>query len=204
MKHTILTLFGVIATIALLSFIVSQDAFAHGRAEITKTISNGESRTIQVVLGHVNEPTYGNEPGTWDGIHGVDITIRDKATLLPISVADLKVDKYYFKNQKKVDKASNVKDADEKELGAQANSIFGQPGKFIVRQVVTDGIYGYRVYGSVTYFDNTVFPVDFTGFCEAGSKFNKGFIPGYGCVDSIQEIKFPKKGKSSNNFNKDD
>ncbi len=197
MKHTTLSLLGVMAAVTLISVIASQEAYAHGNIKIPLTIANGEQRTVQVVLGHTNEPSYGNEPGTWDGIHGVDITVRDADTKLPIKTANLKVDKYFFKNQKKVDKASvpfNPTDADAKDLGVTAGAVFGQPGKFLARQMVIDGIYGYRVYGTVTYFDGTNVPVDFTGFCSDASKFNSpGFSGGYGCIGDIKDTKFPGK-----------
>ena len=209
MKNSTLSILGVIAAITLISVIVSQGAYAHGRADIPVTMVNGESRTFQVILGHTNEPTFANEPGTWDGIHGVDITIRDKETKLPISSAQLSVDKFYFEDLKSFNKANSPSKADAKELGVPVSSIFGQPGKFIVRQVLTEGIYGYHVYGTVKYFDGTNVPVDFTGFCNLDgqtSKFNNGGYTGsFGCVGDINDLKFPKQGgHHSNQFDKDD
>lgn len=194
MKHTTLSLLGVIAAVTLISVIASQEAYAHGSVKIPLTIANGETRNIQVVLGHTNEPSYGNNPGTWDGVHGVDITVRDADTKLPIKTASLKVDKYFFKNQKKVDKASSPADADVKDFDVPIGAVFGQPGKFLARQMVIDGIYGYRVYGTVTYFDGTNIPVDFTGFCSDASKFNSpGFSGSFGCIQDIEDTKFPGK-----------
>jgi len=205
MKQTTFSLLGVIAAVTLISVVASQDAYAHGHANFPLTLPNGDARTITVVLGHTNEPTYANEPGTWNGLHDVDISISDADTKIPISGASLQVDKYYFEDQKSFDKANSVNKADAKELGVTVSYVYGQPGKYLVRQMVAEGIYGYHVYGTVKYFDGQIINVDFTGFCkEAGDKFNSGSYSGdFGCVGDINDLKFPKAGHHSNQFDND-
>jgi hypothetical protein len=195
MKKLTLSILGAVTAIALISVIAFDDAYAHGRKDFDVTMVNGEHRSFQIVIGHTNEPTFGNEPGTWDGIHGLDLTIRDTETKLPISGADLTADKFYFKDLKKFEKANSPSDADNVELDIPVSSIFGQPGKYIVRQVLTEGIYGYHVYGTVTYFDGTDVNVDLTAFCNLDgetSKFNSdGYVGQFGCVGDIKDLKFP-------------
>jgi len=43
------------------------------------------------MVGHTNEPTYGNESVIWNGLHGVDISISDVDAKIPISGASLQV-----------------------------------------------------------------------------------------------------------------
>ena len=200
MKQTTFTLLGAIAAITLISVIATPEAFAHGHANFP--VPDMAPRQISVVLGHTNEPTFGNEPGTWDGIHGVDISISDVDTKIPISGASLKIDKYYFKDKKSFDKAKSVNDADAIEKEVTVGSVFGQSGKYLVRQMVQPGIYGYHVYGSVKYFDGTNVNIDFTGFCtDAGDSFNTGPYSGdFGCVGDIKNLQFPKPGHKANQF----
>lgn len=202
MKQTTFTLLGVIAAITLISVIATPEAFAHGHANFP--VPDMTPRQVSVVLGHTNEPTFGNEPGVWDGIHGVDISISDADTKIPISGASLQVDKYYFKDKKSFDKADTVDNADSSEIGVPVGSVFGQSGKYLVRQMVQTGIYGYYVYGTVPYFDGTNVAIDFTGFCkEAGDSLNSGPYSGdFGCVGDIYDLQFPKAGHHSNQFNK--
>ena len=195
----------VITAVVVISTATANDAFAHGTYSKEITMSNGETRTFQLVVGHTSEPTFGNEPGTHDGKHNVDIRIRDKDTKLPVSGAQLTLDKYYFKNTKQVDKASSPEDAKYVETKVPVSSIFGSPGSYTVRQLVEPGIYGYHIYGTVKYFDGVSYPVDFIAFCRDGAKFNSaGFSGGYGCVADINDIQFPKKGHHSNSFNDKD
>lgn len=193
MKNTSIIL-SVIVAVAVLSTVSISDAYAHGTYSKQITMSNDESRIFQLVVGHTNEPTYGNESGTHDGKHNVDIRIRDKDTKLPISGAQLKLDRYYFENTKQVNKASSPTDAKDMDTNIPVSSIFGTPGSYTVRQLVQPGIYGYHIYGTVKYFDGVSYPVDFIAFCSIGSKFNSvGFSGSYGCVDDIKDIKFPNK-----------
>lgn len=188
-------LLSVITAVAVISAVNMGQAYAHGTYSQTITMSNGEQRTFQLVVGHTNEPTYGNEPGTHDGKHNVDIRIRDKDTKLPVSGAQLTLDRYYFENIKKVNKASSPDKADDVEKNIPASSVFGTPGSYTVRQLVEPGIYGYHIFGTVKYYDGVSHPVDFTAFCSDGAKFNSaGFSGSYGCVEDINDIKFPHKG----------
>jgi len=204
MKNIVLAL-SVIAALAVISTATMGEAFAHGTYNKQITMSNGDSRTFQLVVGHTNEPTYGNEPGTHDGKHNVDIRIRDKDTKLPVSGAQLKLDRYYFENLKQINKASSPTNSKDVETNIPVSSIFGSPGSYTVRQVVQPGIYGYHIYGTVKYFDGVSYPVDFTAFCSDGAKFNSaGFSGSYGCVEDINDIKFPHSGHRSNDFNNKD
>ena len=204
MRNVTLVL-SVIAAVAVISTMSVHDAFAHGTYDKTITLSNGESRTFQLVVGHTSEPTFGNEPGTHDGKHDVDIRIRDKDTKLPISGAQLTLDRYYFEDVKQVDKADSAIDAKYVETNIPVSGIFGSPGSYTVRQLVEPGIYGYHIYGNVKYFDGVSYPVDFTTFCNDGAKFNSaGFAGSYGCVEDINDLRFPMKGHHSSSFNDKD
>ena len=199
--RNIALVFSVITAIAVMSTVTIGDAYAHGTYSKEITMSNGQDRTFQLVVGHTNEPTYGNEPGTHDGKHNVDIRIRDKDTKLPVSGASLMLDRYYFENAKQLEKASSPTDAKIVETGIPVSSIFGSPGSYTVRQIVQPGIYGYHIYGTVKYFDGVSYPVDFTAFCSDGAKFNSfGFSGSYGCVQDINDIVFPKVGHHCNQF----
>jgi len=187
-------LLSVIAAVAVISTVSMGEAYAHGTYSKQITISNGDSKTIQLVVGHTNEPTYGTEQGIHDGKHNVDIRIRDKDTKLPVSSAQLTLDRYYFDDIRKINKASSPIDAKDVDKNIPVSSIFGTPGSYTVRQLVEPGIYGYHIYGTVKYFDGISYPVDFTAFCKDGAKFNSaGFSGSYGCVEDIKNIKFPNK-----------
>jgi len=203
--RNITLLLSVIAAVAVISTASVNDAYAHGTYSKEITMSNGESRTFQLVVGHTSEPAFGNEPGTHDGKHNVDIRIRDMDTKLTISGAQLTLDRYYFEDAKQVDKASTPEDAKDVETNVPVSGIFGSPGSYTVRQLVEPGIYGYHIYGNVKYFDGVSYPVDFTAFCSDGAKFNSvGFAGSYGCVEDIKDIQFPKNGHHSSSFNDKD
>lgn len=199
-----ITLVLSIIAVVVISTATANDAFAHGIFSKEITMSNGETRTFQLVVGHTSEPTYGNERGTHDGKHNVDIRIRDKDTKLPVSGVQLTLDRYY-ENTKQVDKANSPEDAKSVEINVPVSSIFSSPGSYAVRQLVEPGIYGYHIYGNVKYFDGISYPVDFTAFCSDGAKFNSaGFSGSYGCVEDINDIQFPKNGHHSSSFNDKD
>jgi hypothetical protein len=153
-------------------------------------------KPVTVVLGHSNEPTFGVLPGVHDGKHGVEVFLEDQATVMPLAGAELTVDKYYFKNFNNFAKATSLAQADSIQKNVALGGVFGDPGHYISRQVQQPGIYGYRLFGTINYFDEGTIPVDLTVFCSnpAGdtSKFNIGeWFGGYGCTDNIKNIYFP-------------
>ena len=94
-----------VATVMLFSVASSEQAFAHGGQVISFDLPNGEKRFITVIMGHNNEPTRAQEAGKWSGEHPMELFIRDTRTGLNLASADLVVDKYYYKNAKKFNKA---------------------------------------------------------------------------------------------------
>lgn len=145
-------------------------------------------------------------PEFHDGKHGVEVFLEDTATALPITIASLKVDKYYFSDLRAFDKADSVDDATEIKKGVELDGVFGDPGHYLARQVQKDGIYGYRLYGTIDYFGVETIKVDTTVFCESDegdtSKFNSdGWIGGYGCTERIEDTLFPEKNSNVNSGN---
>jgi hypothetical protein len=189
-------------TIALSSPTTSiQPVFAHAETTLPINVDNQTGRSIVVVVGHSNEPAYGAKPGIHDGIHGLEVTLSDNATGLPIGDAELKADKYYFTNLQSFDNARSVDDADEIQEGFDVRAVFGEDGRYEARQVVADGIYGYRIYGNVSYFGVANVTINSTVFCtepddaddEANTtKFNSpGWSGSFGCPQDIDTIAFP-------------
>jgi hypothetical protein len=189
-------------TIALSSPTTSiQPVFAHAETTLPINVDNQRGRSIVVVVGHSNEPAYGAKPGIHDGIHGLEVTLSDNATGLPIGDAELKADKYYFTNLQSFDNARSVDDADEIQEGFDVRAVFGEDGRYEARQVVADGIYGYRIYGNVSYFGVANVTINSTIFCtepddaddEANTtKFNSpGWSGSFGCPQDIDTIAFP-------------
>lgn len=175
---------------------VPQDASAHGRTTIPVTLPNGETRTITFVMGHSNEPTHAAEPGIHDGNHPMEVFLRDSATSLDISSAELKADKFYFKDIKEFNRASSPYNARSIERDIPVNPVHGEPGNFVTHQIHSDsGIYGYRVTGTISYFGVAEASVEITAFCrDATPKFNsEGWSGGFGCTENINNIMFPKK-----------
>jgi hypothetical protein len=207
MKNTNIAILGVMAGIALVSTLGMQDASAHQLAVLFGNGCNDPSNCIKdvfFVLGHTSEPAFGNDPGTHDGKHGMEIFISDDATSLSLPQRNtaLKFDKYFFEDVKKYNKAKSVKDADQTVKGIPIEEAYADPGHYIHRQIVTNGIYGYHVYGTIDYFGVGKLPVDLTFFCEAKgmndpAKFEKVVggttFEGFGCPDSTDDIKFPKR-----------
>ncbi len=78
--------------------------------------------------------------------------------------------------------------------------MFGEPGHYPAMQIVQPGIYGYRIYGTINYFDVAEVPIDTIFFCRLNtedglsanpSKFNsEGWEGGYGCVSDLNDIYF--------------
>ena len=153
-------------------------------------------KPVTVVLGHTNEPTFGVLPGVHDGKHGVEVFLEDQATVMPLGGAELAVDKYYFKTFNNFAKATSLEQADSIQKNVALGGVFGDTGHYLSRQVQQPGIYGYRLFGTINYFDVGTIPVDLTVFCSYPdadtSKFNAGeWFGGYGCTDNIKNIYFP-------------
>ena len=205
---------GVITGIALISTVGVQSASAH---QLAVLFGDEDTNDIFFVLGHTNEPAFGVDPGVHDGKHGMEIRLSDDATdlTLPQGNTELFFDKYYFKDVKKYNKADSVEDATQIETGIPISQAFGDPGHYIHRQIVQDGIYGYHVYGTIDYYGTGERDVDLTFFCLAEgmddpAKFENvtdGITFGeFGCPESTDEIKFPgkKSGHHSSSFDKED
>jgi hypothetical protein len=173
--------------------------YAHGRLILTPDIEN--VNPISVVLGHSNEPAFGVEPGLHDGMHGVEVSLEDTNTTLPLVGADLRIDKYYFRDFESFQNATSPEQADQVEQNITVGEVFGEPGQYRASQIVQPGIYGYRLYGTINYFDVAEVPIDTIFFCtldsEDGvsgntSKFSsEGWEREYGCVSDINDIYFP-------------
>jgi hypothetical protein len=202
-KAIMLTTAAAALSLVLTSGMVVQQAFAHALNIQDLEVEGAGEREVTIVLGHTNEPTYGAKPGIHDGKHNVEVFLEDTETALPISGAELKVDKYYFKDFNAFKKAESLKDATEIEKGITLGGVFGDPGHYVARQVQKDGIYGYRLYGTIHYFGVAELVVDKTVFCRSpeGStmKFNSpGWFGGYGCTEDIDDILFPEKNSDVN------
>ena len=196
-----------IAVVTALAIVLSspttiQPAFAHAETILPINIGDEEDqqgRGIAVVVGHSNEPSYGAKPGIHDGLHGLEVTISDNATGLPIGDAQLRADKYYFTDLGSFNGATSVEDADQIEEGIEVGGVFGETGSYLSRQIVADGIYGYRLYGNISYFEAGNITIDSTIFCSASdeegvdtTKFNTpGWSGSFGCPQDIDTIAFP-------------
>jgi hypothetical protein len=185
-------------TIILSSPATIQPVFAHSETALPVNVNDQANKSILVVVGHSNEPAYGAKPGIHDGIHGLEVILSDNATGLPIGDAQLKADKYYFRDLQSFDNARSVGDADETQEGIDVGAVFGETGHYLARQIIADGIYGYRLYGNVSYFGAANVTIDSTVFCTApddeGSttKFNSpGWSGSFGCPQDIDTIAFP-------------
>ena len=176
---------------------------------------DNDTNNIFFVSGHTNEPAYGVDPGVHDGKHGLEIRLSDDATdlSLPEGDTELMFDKYFFKNVKKYNKADSIDDATQIVREIPIGEAFSDPGHYIHRQIVQDGIYGYHVYGTIDYYGAGKLPVDVTFFCAADgmddpAKFENvvgGITFGeFTCPEPTKDIKFLKKGHHSNSFDKED
>jgi hypothetical protein len=178
-------------------------AYAHASNIKTLQVQGAVDRQVTIVLGHANEPTYGAKPGITDGKHGVEVFLEDTATGLPITGANLRVDKYYFTDMKAFNNATSVNNATEIQRNVTLGTVFGDPGHYIARQVQKDGIYGYRLYGTISYFSVGNLDVNSTVFCKSTegntTKFNSpGWSEGFGCTEDIDKILFPQKNNDVN------
>lgn len=192
----------------LISGAATQQAFAHATTTLTLDEDPVDGKKIRVTVGHSNEPAFGAKPGIHDGKHNFEVSIADSDTRMPLSGASLKADKYFFNDIKSFKKAKSLKDADDSEKGITVGSVFGSPGIYMTRQVQTDGIYGYRLYGAISYFGEATINIDSTIFCTTPEgdtkKFNKGSWSGsFGCTEDIDDILFPERNGDVNPRNND-
>lgn len=199
-RRNIASLTAIIAslTIVLSSPTAIQPAFAHAETTLPVNIDGQPGKGIAVVVGHSNEPSNGAKPGIHDGEHGLEVTLSDNATGLPIGDAQLKADKFYFTDLQSFDSAASVDDADQIQEGVDVGAVFGETGSYLARQIVADGIYGYRLLGNVSYFGAANVTIDSTIFCtfpdDEGNttKFNSpGWSGSFGCPQDIDTIAFP-------------
>jgi hypothetical protein len=193
----------LIATLALViapvSLVPSAEAFPHAGIVINPNPSDPNQQNanpISLFLGHTNEPTFGVREGVHDGKHGVEVFLSDAATELPISGAQLTVDKYYFEDFDSFNAASSPNDADDIQTGVPLPEAFGDKGHYLTRQIQQPGIYGYKLSGTINYYGVAQVPVSTTVFCSlAGhdtTKFNSpGWFGGFGCTENIEDIYFP-------------
>ena len=186
----------VAVAIGTLGYVGSQEAEAHQR------ITGLSFGTI--IIGHDDEPAFGHKKGVWLGQHNTEVFLRDADNNPITGIEGLKVDKYYFKNVKKYNKADDLSDATAISLGNDLSQVFSEPGTYHSEQIIKPGIYGYRVYGDVN--DHAL---DVTLFCAAEgmddpTKFEETGdgepARGFGCPRDIDDIKFPADNKK----NKDD
>lgn len=160
-----MALAAVFATMGLLvSPSFTGNAFAHAHMTLTPDIEN--VNPISVVIGHTNEPTFGVEPGVYDGRHNLEIFLEDTETALPLSGAQLNVDKYYFRDLRSFERASSPDRADQVETNITVGEAFGEPGHYELDQIMQPGIYGYRLYGTIDYFGIANVSIDTTVFCS--------------------------------------
>lgn len=188
-----------IAAMFAAGLLLAQQAFAHAHTELAVSENHVAGKMIQMVVGHTGEPTYGLRPGMHDGKHNLEVLLSDSATSLPLAGASLKADKYYFKGMQSFSNAESVNDADQVVRGASVAAVFGDAGHYMSRQVQKPGIYGYRIYGNVSYFGVESVPLDSTVFCNSRSgnttKFNSpGWSGGFGCTEDINSVAFPPRG----------
>ncbi|NNL59067.1 MAG: hypothetical protein HKP31_06370, partial [Nitrosopumilus sp.] len=128
----------------------------------------------------------------------MELFISDTRTGLNLEEADLKVDKFYYKNDKQYNKAVE-KGFEPLETDVVVGAVHGDPGHFFARQILAEtGIYGYHVTGTVNYFDVMDVPIDVKAICrdapDGGSAFNNpSWFGGFGCTADIDDGKFPGK-----------
>ena len=131
------------------------------------------------------------------------VFLRDADNNTITDIEGLKVDKYYFKNVKKYNKADDLSDATAISLGNDLSQVFGEAGTYHSEQVIQSGIYGYRVYGDVNGH-----ALDVTLFCAADgmddpTKFEDTGdgepAREFGCPRDIDDIKFPADKKNKHN-----
>jgi hypothetical protein len=194
-----------VTLVASVSTLAPASAFPHA-LKIVEVDVHGHHKEVLIVIGHTNEPTFGSKSGLHDGKHHVEVFLEDAETALPISGAQLKVDKYYFKTLTKFSNSNTVNQANKIQTDIQLGGVFGDPGHYIARQIQSPGIYGYRLHGTIDYFGEGTLNINETIFCtlsEGGggsqtAKFNTpGWFGGFGCTGNINDITFPPKTAAS-------
>lgn len=187
-----------IATIlSVATFLPALNQLSYAFPHSTLIINQPDFNPIRMVVGHSDEPTYAVSPGVHSGKHNLEVSLTDKETLLPLTGASLKVDMFYFDSWASFNAAATVNDADEKKLNQDIGQIFGNPGFYTIREIQSEGIFGYRIYGNINYFDVATVPVDTTIFCSSfdgnpTTKFNTvGWTGGFGCTPKADTITFP-------------
>jgi hypothetical protein len=203
----ITSVFAAIGLLVASSF--TDTVYAHGHLILAPNIE--DVNPISVVLGHSNEPAFGVEPSVHNGIHSVEVSLEDTNTTLPLVGADLRLDKYYFSDLESFQNATSPEQADQVEQNITVGEVFGEPGQYRSPQIVQPGIYGYRLYGTINYFDVAEVPIDTVFFCTLNSedgvsantsKFNsEGWEGEYGCVSDIHDIYFPTDNDQINPAN---
>ena len=182
----------------------SEPAFAHGGQLFGFNLPNAPTvddwRMITVVIGHNGEPTTAQESGKASGNHPMEVFITDTRTGLNLSGATLKVDKFFYKNEKAFAKDAKDGEFEPLETDVSVDGVFGDPGHYFARQILAQpGIYGYHVTGEVNYFGTGLIEIDVMAVCrdapsELVSEFNTpGFQRGFGCPTDIDDGKFPGK-----------
>ncbi|MDP8888866.1 MAG: hypothetical protein M3M89_04490 [Thermoproteota archaeon] len=204
MNKTATSAMSIASALAAIGLLVASSftvtVYAHGHLILTPDIEN--VNPISLVLGHSNEPAFGVEPGVHDGMHSVEVSLEDTNTTLPLVGADLRIDKYYFRDFESFQNATSPEQADQVEQNITVGEVFGEPGQYRAPQIVQPGIYGYRLYGTINYFEVAEVPIDTVFFCTLDSdddgitantsKFNsEGWGGEYGCVSDINDIYFP-------------
>jgi hypothetical protein len=195
-KFTSILVASVLVVMVTLSTAMPALAFPHASKTIPVDV-HGTPHKIRIVAGHTNEPTFGAMSGIHDGKHNFEVLLSDYDTRFPLAGASLKVDKYYFKDLRALNIADSVNQATEIQRDITLGGVFGDPGHYMIRQVQKDGIYGYRIYGTISFFKEASIQIDETIFCSASTgpttKFNSaGWGGSYGCTDKISDIGFPK------------
>ena len=189
----------LVAIVLLVASSFTVTVYAHGHLILAPDMEN--VNPISVTLGHSNEPAFGVKPGVHDGMHSVEVSLEDTNTTLPLVGADLRIDKYYFRDFESFQNATSLEQADEVEQNITLGEVFGEAGQYRAMQIVQPGIYGYRLYGTINYFEVAEVPIDTIFFCAPNSedgasantsKFNsQGWEGEYGCVSDINDINFP-------------
>jgi len=213
-NKTQLFLVASIASVMVLAGSASEQAFAHGGQVIGFNLSGDPNdppnRWITVIMGHNSEPTAAQETGKHDGKHPMELFISDTRTGLNLAEADLTVEKYYYENDKKFNKAVD-KGFKPLETDVAVDAVHGDPGHYFARQILAQpGIYGYHVTGTVNYFGVVDVPIDVKAICrdapltqvgedENGDPIfkqtfnNPSWFGGFGCTQDIDDNKFPGK-----------
>ena len=185
----------VAAAVVSIGMVGISESFAH------MTTYDGD---IKIVIGHSNEPSFGHEEGVWLGMHNVNAILSQDD--IPIGDATLQVDKYYFEDAKQYNKADSLDDAEQESLANELSKQYGTDNRYESRQIVTDGIYVYRVYGEANSQDVDVTVACFDEDMDDPYKFNNydSSTKKFGCPENIEDLKFPGEHKKGHHDKDDD